>query len=198
MKESSRKIESFNDPASIELVRKIVLEKGWNSTSYQIINPGIKHWFSAAKDSVVGFVSCNGVRVVAGAPISSNADLAETAKQFEEDAAKNGERVCYVCAEQRLESTYDISGGHSRVLLGAQPVWTPSKWPEIIKTHKSLRAQLNRARNKGVKVEEWSREKALGNHQLKHCLDKWLGNKGLPPLRFLVEPDTLGRLFDRR
>ncbi len=198
MNDSPVIIEKAKESASIEAVRKIVLSKGWNSTAYQIINPGIKHWFSEAKDSVVGFVSCNGMRVVAGAPVSSGADLAETAKQFEEDAAMNGERVCYVFAERRLESTYDNSGTHSRVLLGAQPVWTPSNWAAIIKTHRSLRAQLNRARNKGVTVEEWSGEKAHENQQLKYCLDKWLGKKGLPPLRFLVEPNTLGRLFDRR
>lgn len=198
MNEFSKITETPKDPASIELVREIVLLNGWNSTSYQIINPGIKYWFSAAKDSVVGFVSCNGVRVVAGAPISLSGKIAETAKQFENEAAKNGERVCYVCAEERLESIYDTSEKHSKVLLGAQPIWTPANWAEIIKTHKSLRAQLNRARNKGVTVEEWSRERSHESPQLKKCLVKWLGKKGLPPLRFLVEPNTLGRLFDRR
>src|SRR5690606_19812569 len=30
------------------------------------------------------------------------------------------------------------------------------------------------------------------------CLRQWLSEKGLPPLHFLVEPDTLSRLYDRR
>jgi phosphatidylglycerol lysyltransferase len=179
-------------------VREIVLKCGWNSTSYQIINPGIRHWFATKSDSVVGFVSCNGVRVVAGAPISAKETLKETAAEFESVAAENNESVCYCFAEQRLESFYEDSPNYSKVLFGAQPIWQPRNWAEIIKTHKSLRAQLNRSRNKGVTVAEWLPEKAHDNPLLKNCLHKWLGNKGLPPLRFLVEPETLKRLFDRR
>ena len=187
-----------NNSSTLARVREIVLKCGWNSTSYQIINPGIRHWFATAKDSVVGFVLSNGVRVVAGAPISAKETLKAAAAEFELDAAENNERVCYFCAEARLESIYDNSPEHSKVLLGAQPVWQPRNWAEIIKTHKSLRAQLNRSRNKGVTVAEWSREKAHNNPLLINCLHEWLSNKGLPPLSFLVEPDTLARLFDRR
>jgi phosphatidylglycerol lysyltransferase len=77
-------------------------------------------------------------------------------------------------------------------------VWNPREWEGIVAGHKSLRAQLNRARNKGVTVTEWPAEKADNNPSLIECLTKWLDAKGLPPLHFIVEPDTLGRLFDRR
>lgn len=187
-----------NEIAALARVREIVLSCGWNSTSYQIINPGIRHWFSGVKKAVVGFVSCGGVRVAAGAPICEKKDLRETAAEFERDAAQKGERVCYFCAERRLEMICSESKKYSKVLLGAQPVWQPKNWAEIIKTHKSLRAQLNRARNKNVKVEEWSGEKARNHPALEKCLHEWLGKKGLPPLTFLVEPDTLSYLEDRR
>ena len=36
--------------SEIARVRELVLRFGWNSTSYQIINPGIRHWFAAAGD----------------------------------------------------------------------------------------------------------------------------------------------------
>jgi phosphatidylglycerol lysyltransferase len=186
------------DISTLTRVREIVLSCGWNSTSYQIINPGIRHWFSGAKKAVVGFVSQNGVRVVAGAPICEKNDLRETAAEFEKDAARMKERVCYFCAERRLESICAESKNYAKVLLGAQPVWHPKSWAGIIETHKSLRAQLNRARNKNVKVEEWSGEKARNHPALEKCLHDWLANKGLPPLAFLVEPDTLSHLEDRR
>ena len=83
-------------------------------------------------------------------------------------------------------------------MLGAQPVWQPRNWAAKVAGHKSLRAQLNRARNKSVAVEEWSTEKARDNPALLECLHLWLAGKGLPPLHFLVEPNTLSRLFDRR
>ena len=186
------------DASAFERARRIVLQYGWNTTSYQILNPGIERWFAPTVDAVVGYVSANGRRVAAGAPICSKENLSEAAAGFESDAARNNERVCYFCAEARLESIYADSENHSKFLLGAQPVWQPKNWAEIIKTNKSLRAQLNRAGNKNVKVTEWSTEKARNNPLLVECLHEWLASKGLPPLAFLVEPDTLSRLSDRR
>ena len=183
---------------SLAHTRRIILNQGWNSTSYQIINPGIIRWFSKLNDAVVGFVSCHKRRIVAGAPGCRKERLPEVAAEFENDAKRKGERVCYFCAEARLEAVYADSPAHAKILLGAQPVWNPANWAEIVSRHKSLRAQLNRARNKGVKVSEWSSEKACDNPALKKCLDEWLAMKGLPPLHFMVEPNTLSRLFDRR
>ena len=183
---------------SLERARSLILAYGWNSTSYQIINPGIRHWFAEDGDAVVGFVLCNNVRVVAGAPICAAERLNEVINEFETDAARQKERVCYFCAEAKLESLFADSASHSKMLLGAQPVWQPKDWAAIIANRQSLRAQLNRARNKGVTISEWSAEQARDNPVLINCVNQWLLPKGLPPLHFLVEPNTLSHLFDRR
>jgi len=185
-----------NNP-SVARARELVLTYGWNSTSFQIVNPGIQRWFSAKRDAVVGYVPAAGFRVVAGAPACEPGVLAEVAAQFEADAAIQYQRVCYFAAEERLESLYG-DGTYAKVLLGAQPVWKPADWPEIVRKHKSLRAQLNRARNKGVTVSEWSCERARNNSDLESVLHAWLESKGLPPLHFMVEPETLSRLEHRR
>ncbi|MBS1796948.1 MAG: DUF2156 domain-containing protein [Acidobacteria bacterium] len=184
--------------ALLETTRRLVLTYGWNTTSYQILNPGIRRWFSAAGDAVVGYRSAAGVRVVAGAPVCAPARLPEIVEEFEIDARRRRERVCYFAAESRLESVYKNTSPAAKILLGAQPVWQPRNWAGIVAGHKSLRAQINRARNKGVAVAEWPREKASENPLLEDCLQKWLAAKGLPPLHFLVEPETLARLYDRR
>ena len=184
--------------AAIEKARQLILAYGWNSTSYQILNPGIGRWFSAANDAVIGFVSSFGVRVAAGAPVCALESLPEIAAEFENDAKRKNERVCYLAAEARLEAVYKDSPNHAKISLGAQPVWEPKNWANIVATNKSLRSQINRARNKKVVVSEWSNERAAQNPLLIECLHKWLAEKGLPPLHFLVEPDTLSRLFDRR
>lgn len=178
--------------------RELVMRWGWNATAYQILNPGMQLWFAAAGDAVAGFVSRRGVRVVAGAPVCAEERLRAVAAELEGDARGRGERVCYFGAGERLERLLAESLQHSRVLLGAQPVWDPSGWPEIIRRHGSLRAQLNRARNKGVRAVEWPAGRARGNPALHRLLDEWLGTRGLPPLHFLVEPETLERLWDRR
>lgn len=183
---------------SVARARELVLTHGWNSTSFQIVNPGISRWFSSRGDAVVGYVLGGGFRVVAGAPVCSRNRLREVAEEFELDAGRCGQRVCYFCAESRLESVFDGSPTHTKFLLGAQPSWRPAVWAEIVKSHKSLRAQLNRARNKGVTVDEWPVERIRSSEQLSDCLHAWLDSKGLPPLHFLVEPETLKRLDHRR
>ena len=193
----SRQRRMFNATPQ-DRARQLVLRYGWNATAYQIVNPGIRRWFSVAGDAVVGYVTRWGVRVVAGAPVCPAARLADVAAEFENDAAGHGERVCYFCAEARLEALYRGKADYSMVLLGSQPVWNPKQWAAIVRAKKSLRAQLNRARNKGVTVEEWPAERAQNSVELHRCLTEWLATRGLPPLHFLVEPETLARLSDRR
>lgn len=183
---------------SVERARALVLEHGWNATAYQIVNPGIRHWFTAAGDAVVGFVEASGTRVVAGAPVCNQDRLPGVAAEFEAASRADGWSVCYFGAEGRLESVYRGSPGHSMALLGAQPAWDPRQWGDICTRHASLRAQFNRARNKGVSVQEWPAAVAEEHPGLRRCLDEWLSTRGLPPLHFLVEPDTLSRLAGRR
>lgn len=178
--------------------RDLVMKHGWNSTCYQIVNPGIEYWFGHDTESVVGYVDSGSVRVVAGAPVCDKGDLKHVAESFERDAAKSGQSVCYFGAEGRLDALYGKSATHSNVLLGAQPVWHPANWAAGISRYSSLRAQLNRARNKGVVIREWPSGDAHDNPQLRECLHAWLESKGLPPLHFVIEPETLERLEDRR
>lgn len=175
-----------------------MLAHGWNATAYQIVNPGIAHWFAAAGDAVVGYAEWSGVSVVAGAPVCRPERLAQVAAEFERQAARAGKTVCYFGAEARLEAVYRDAPGRARVLLGAQPVWNPARWPAIVAASPSLRAQLNRARNKHVAVSEWPAERAESSPALREILAQWLATRGLPPLHFLVEPETLSRLGDRR
>ena len=182
-------------PPDVWRARALVLRHGWNAVAYQILNPGLSLWFAAAGDAVVGYVRHTGVTVVAGAPVCAEERLAAVVREFE---AARGPRVCYFAAGDRLESMLGRDAGRATVLLGAQPVWTPRRFADAIGGHASLRAQLARARNKGVVVEEWPAERASRHPALLRCLAEWLATRGLPPLHFLVEPDTLGRLWDRR
>lgn len=175
-----------------------MLRFGWNATAYQILNPGFELWFSREEDAVAGYVDRAGYRVVGGAPVTSRERLAAVASEFEADATKAGRRICYFAAEARLESLVRRDRRYSMFLLGAQPFWCPASWDLIIRRHASLRAQLNRARNKGVRVEQWEVDRAEASEELHRCLEQWLAGRGLPPLHFLIEPETLERLADRR
>ena len=182
----------------IEKARELVLEFGWNATCYQILNPGFELWFSDSGDAVVGYVQHVGHRLVGGAPVCDPDRLSDGAAAFEADARAEGLTTCYFGAESHLQSVYSDSSAHSMILLGSQPEWDPRGWQRRLSNHSSLRAQLNRARNKGVRAEPWSPSGARNHPELRRCLDEWLEGRGLPPLHFLVETDTLERTRDRK
>ncbi|MHB1297112.1 MAG: phosphatidylglycerol lysyltransferase domain-containing protein [Gemmatimonadaceae bacterium] len=129
-----------------------MLAHGWNATCYQVLNPGIAHWFDPAGDAVVGFARFGRTRVVVGAPVCAEGRLDHVARAFEADAADSGERVLFFSAGARLERIYAMRANHCLVPLGAQPSWDPREWDEVVRTKASLRAQLRRAANKGVRV----------------------------------------------
>jgi phosphatidylglycerol lysyltransferase len=162
-------------------------------------------WFMHGGEAVVGYVSRSKVRVVAGAPVCLPQHLADVVAAFEADAHSNGEQVCYFGAEQQLLLTLAHRGsGRSgsipiaHMLLGAQPIWTPHHWESIVSRKASLRAQVSRARNKHVQVTRWHSTDATNHPALVRCLHEWLQTRSLPPMHFLVEPETLACLDDRR
>ena len=185
------------DPTAT-LARDLVLKYGWNSTCFQIVNPGIERWFSPRGDAVVGYVVRKGVRVVAGAPVCSDERLEAIVANWEAETTKAGQSICYFGAEGRMRSLLLDRPGYSTVSLGAQPNWNPQNWSDIFDADRNLRAQRNRALNKEVHVSEWTIDQTTNNPRLLACLQEWLTTRGLPPMHFLVEPETLGFVFGRR
>lgn len=179
-------------------VRSIIQRHGWNATAYQIVNPGIWHWFSEHGDAVIGYVSFGSTRIVAGGPVCSRDRLPRVLREWEQEVGDAGERVCYFGASGRLQALLQASKEHATVVVGAQPVWNPQHWSERAYRYASLRAQFHRASNKGVHVSEWPINVAEAHPALRECLLAWLQTRGLPPLHFLVEPETLRSLKGRR
>jgi len=182
----------FRQPImSLELAREIVMNYGWNSTCYQILNPGIDHWFSESCHAVTGYTRRHNTLLVAGAPVCPPEKLTSVCAEFEHFARRQGCRVCYVCAEERLWRLLENLPRHSRITLGAQPVWDPHVWPRKLEHHASLRAQLNRCRNKAVEVEAITPAEAARNPRYQRIITEWLETRPLPPMHFLVEPGIL-------
>jgi len=166
--------------------------------AYQILNPGMRLWFSPDGEAVVGYVTANNYRIVGGAPVCAPERLARTAAEFSEDTRRARQRLCYFGAQGRLMDQLVPQGAGSALLLGAQPVWDPRHWRSILAGKASLRAQLSRARNKGVAVRPLREEIEARRPDLQRVLDEWLSTRGLPPMHFLVEWNILPRLLDRR
>lgn len=186
------------DHSDWQRARALVMRLGWNAVSYQILNPGIDWWFDPAGDAIIGYATHARTRIVAGAPVCTEERLPAVVAAFAADARARGEHVAYFGAGERLERLFRTDPGLALVPLGAQPWWDPTTWEAKLRGHRSLREQLRRARAKGIRVEEWPSERAERHPALRRVLARWLATRGLPPLHFLVEPDTLGHLMDRR
>lgn len=161
---------------------------GWNATAYQILNIGVEHWIDEAIPAVVGYVKRGGYLLAAGAPICPEAMLPHAVRAFESFAATQSCGVCFVLAEERLRRMTEAWPDHSVVTIGAQPAWNPAEWPAIVQARSSLRAQLHRARNKGVEIAAMT----SSDPGIRETLDAWIESRGLPPMHFLVEPHILG------
>lgn len=185
-------------PDPHEEARALVLSHGWNSTCYQLLNPGIEHWWTADRQGLVGFVRSGRMAIVAGAPVCAEGHLGQTVREWEDFAEAEGLQVCYFGAERRLQSQLAGKPSYAQVILGSQPEWHPTEFASTIAADASLRAQLHRAQNKEIVVTEWNRAQAENHPALLHVLGEWLSHRGLPTLHFLVEPETLGDLRDRR
>lgn len=198
--------------------RELVLHHGWNASAYQILHPRLRFWF-ATRDAesdgvqpcaVIGYARRHRVRMVAGAPICDEDALPTVLQLWENEAARQGDSVCYFGAGSRLK-TLLASSRYATILLGAQPVWRPGEWADVVQKQSSLRGQIQRARNKGVTIERYCGADAprCGDDQycvalngaiareLRGALGDWLQTRGLPPLHFLVEPCLLPHLRDR-
>lgn len=185
-------------PPEVERARKLVMRFGWNTASYQILNKGILLWFSEKAEAVIGYQEYSNFRIIAGAPICAKDDLPVVLQEFESQTQQLYKRTCYFCAGERLATLIANGKPANYILLGAEPVWNPSVWRNIILSKPSLRAQISRAKNKGLSVSLWDNADAAINPVLKECLHQWLETRGLPPLHFLIESQTLERLCDRK
>jgi len=171
---------------------------GRNATACQILNPGISHWFSARLEAVVGYVRRDGWMLVAGQPVCRSEVLPVAVEEFEAWTRAQGLQVCYVCAAGDLRDLFGNSRAHSTITIGAQPVWNPSDWPAIVRSRSSLRAQLHRSLNKGVRIDTLPATEGAGNPEIHQTLREWLDGSLLPPMHFLVEPEVLSSIVDDR
>ena len=187
----------------IQRTRRAILKNGRNATAYQIINPGIQRWFytdsKTGDDALVGYVCQGKTGVAAGEPVCEEKDIRQIVRLFQQHLQQqNSPWTCWFCASLIFAQQFQNEPGYSTVLIGAQPVWNPQHWKSQTHQLSTLRKQLNRAHNKGVVVREWTTQKATNHPALLRCLTEWLEARPFPALHFLVEPQTLNRLYDRR
>lgn len=182
-----------------ERVRVLALLKrfGWNSTSFQVLEPGFHYWFDG-DDACVCYVDTGRAWVVAGPPITSEERVAQTCSRFLAAAEAAGRRVCCFGTEARFT---ELTGWQA-LRIGDQPIWAPGDWSAVVKQSRSLREQLRRARAKGVVVRELEVAELAPTHptriRIDALIERWLATRPIAPMGFLVQIDPFTFPDERR
>ena len=83
-------------------VLALLREHGWNSTSFQVLEPGFRYWFD--QDACVAYVDTGSAWVVAGAPIAPLERFADIADAFLAAARSAGRRASFFGTEPRFHA----------------------------------------------------------------------------------------------
>jgi phosphatidylglycerol lysyltransferase len=181
---------------------RLVAQHGRTGTAFQVVSPGLAHWFDEGPDGdtrgMVAYADTGSAWVAAGEPVAAAAEAIAVAERFVAAAHAAHRRVSFFGTEGILASSPRFRRFH----LGEQPVWDPRAWAAHVSAHRSLREQLRRARAKRVVVrsvsaEEYAERPAL-RAQLETVVRHWLAARPMPPMRFLVEVAPLMLLAHRR
>ncbi|HSQ63286.1 MAG TPA: DUF2156 domain-containing protein [Polyangiaceae bacterium] len=157
---------------------------GRDAVSYQALEPGLRHW--ATRGGMVSFCDTSGGWVATGGPLAETSDCADVASRFARDAASQGRRASFFACDH----PESFGEGFSRLQLGEQPLWRPGEWQDTLRTHRSLREQLRRARAKGVRVRRVMPDELTEGSALRRAVqalaDRWLASRPMEPMSFLV------------
>jgi phosphatidylglycerol lysyltransferase len=175
-------------------VMALVRRYGWNATSFQALDPGMRH-FWCGDDACVAYADTGDAWVAAGAPLAAEDHIGEVARAFVRGAAAAGRRASFFAVEARFVE----ASGFASLPIGEQAVWEPVAWPGIVKQSRSLREQLRRATAKGVTVRAVApaerRDPVWPGSSLENALQaitsRWLRGREMPPMGFLVRVDPL-------
>lgn len=174
---------------------------GWNATSFQALGPSMRHFTCRIDEEelAVAYVDTGRAWVAAGAPIGPEGKLLEAARAFVEAASAGHRRASFFGVEQRL---IDATGWPS-LLLGEQPRWDPSRWPDQLRATRSLREQLRRARAKGVRIrrlaaDEVRSPRATLRASIEALVERWLASRAMAPMGFLVDMHPFSCPDERR
>jgi phosphatidylglycerol lysyltransferase len=178
-------------------VLSLLKRHGWNSTSFQILEPGFRYWFDG-DDACVGYVDTGRAWVAAGSPVAPPARFAEVLARFVAAATAARRRVCCFATESRFHDATRWAA----LRVGDQPIWAPADWTAVVRANRSLREQLRRAQAKAVTVRALAPGALAVGQPIRVALDgliaRWLASRPIAPMGFLVHVDPFSFPDERR
>ena len=179
-------------------VLALVQRHGRNTTAFQALEQGFRYAFYG-EDACVAYVDTGGAWVAAGAPLAPHERLAAVADAFVEEARTRGRRAILFATETRFAQA---ANAMPSLLVGEQPTWDPTTWDATVRSARSLREQLRRARAKNVTVERLAGGSLLPGARARVAIDalvaRWLSTRSMAPMGFLVHVEPFSFIEERR
>jgi phosphatidylglycerol lysyltransferase len=173
---------------------------GTDALSFAALKTAIRHWFDAAPPAGTGgcvaYFDTAGAWVAIGSPLAPAAQRAYVASRFVAAARARGRRACFFGADSLR------GDGLCRLLVGQQPIFSPSRWLADLTHRRRLREQLRRARAKGLTVRCADAGELSPQAPLRQAVDalglEWLATRHLEPMHFAVTIEPFQRAHEHR
>jgi phosphatidylglycerol lysyltransferase len=165
---------------------------GSDAVAFQGLSASMNVWFdddgADASGGAVAYFDTGHAWVAAGGPIAPRPSRSGLARRFVEAARVARRRPCFFAIEEL--SPFD---GFSALHIGTQPLASPEEWLVAVRSARTLKEQLRRARAKGVRATVTSAgELAMGTPlraEVDGLLARWLASRRIEPMAFLVMAD---------
>jgi phosphatidylglycerol lysyltransferase len=174
-----------DDAARRIALRDAVMQFGSDPISFLGLESGMRSWFDEPNGTgaCIAYFDTGSAWIAAGGPLVRADAKARAADRFVAAARAQGRRASFFAA--------DFAGdGWARVLLGERPIFRPELWLRASKLQPSFRAQLRRARSKGISVRRLDPAELAEGSPLRLDVDRlareWLASRHIEPMAFLV------------
>jgi phosphatidylglycerol lysyltransferase len=194
-----------------DTLRVLTALKAWghHPTSFQILEAGNLYWFDPevpAPGAVVAYRQVGRYRVAAGVPIAPPEATGSVAARFIQEGSAAGLETLFFSADQAfVDAVSAIDGAPplDSVTIGEQPEWNPAHYTTEGPERASLRAQLHRARNKGVRVRAVSDDEVAHTPgrvraEIESVLQRWMASRRMSAMAFLVDLQPFHQASERR
>jgi phosphatidylglycerol lysyltransferase len=181
----------------LELIRRY----GWNTTSFQTLEPHFKYWFDSDGPGMVAYYQTLGTWVAAGAPVAPPERVRECALGFARAANEAGYGACFFGVFQRFVEQMTTTA--EAVKIGEQPWWNPQRWDGRSDRRRTIGTQVRRAERLGVEVRQLDplaleHPDSLPRRAAQSVMDAWQRSHRMATMSFTVFLDPFSFPEQRR
>ncbi len=166
---------------------------GRNVHSFEVLEPGLRYWFTPDRRAAVAYVDRGFYRVAAGGPLCPRERLAEVAWEFGQEAHRQHRKAAFFGVSGRFIQALDQR--FDWLQLAAQPCWDPRSWS----LNSKVRNRVRKAEKAGLSVRRADPLEVTGalRPQVDRLLRVWERQHPLPPMRFMVTLDVYGHASEK-